>query len=43
MTVAYIGIGSNVGDRVENLRQALEHLDSIMSLERLSVGPVTFT
>ena len=36
MTVAYIGIGSNVGDRVENLRQALEHLDSIMSLERLS-------
>ena len=36
MTVAYIGIGSNVGDRVENLRQALEHLDGIMSLERLS-------
>ena len=36
MTVAYIGIGSNVGDRVENLRQALEHLAGIMSLERLS-------
>ena len=36
MTVAYIGIGSNVGDRVENLRQALKHLDGIMSLERLS-------
>ena len=36
MTVAYIGIGSNVGDRVENLRQALRCLDGIMSLERLS-------
>ena len=36
MTVAYIGIGSNVGDRVENLRQALKYLDGIMSLERLS-------
>ncbi len=36
MTVAYIGIGSNVGDRVENLRQALEYLDGVMLLERLS-------
>ncbi len=36
MTVAYIGIGSNVGDRLENLRQALERLDEIMSLESLS-------
>ena len=36
MTVVYIGIGSNVGDRVENLRQALRCLDGIMSLERLS-------
>ena len=36
MTAAYIGIGSNVGDRVENLRQALEYLDGVMSLERLS-------
>ena len=36
MTVAYIGIGSNVGDRVENLRQALKYLDGIMSQERLS-------
>ena len=36
MTVVYIGIGSNVGDRIENLRQALKYLDGIMSLERLS-------
>lgn len=36
MTEIWIGLGSNLGDRVENLRQALERLDAIMALDRLS-------
>ena len=36
MTEVFIGLGSNLGDRVENLRQALEKLDGIMVLGRLS-------
>ncbi|PPR64596.1 MAG: hypothetical protein CFH10_00194, partial [Alphaproteobacteria bacterium MarineAlpha4_Bin2] len=27
MTIAYIGIGSNLGNRVENLRSALKLID----------------
>lgn len=34
--LVYIGIGTNTGDRVENLRQALERLDGIMALDQLS-------
>ena len=36
MTIAYIGIGSNLGNRVENLRSALELIDGIMTLDQLS-------
>tara|TARA_B100001123_G_scaffold448842_2_gene611637 strand:- start:739 stop:1230 length:492 start_codon:yes stop_codon:yes gene_type:complete len=36
VTIAYIGIGSNLGNRVENLHSALRLIDGIMTLEQLS-------
>ena len=36
MAIAYLGLGSNIGERQENLRQALELLSAKMSLEEVS-------
>ena len=36
MTEVHIGLGTNLGDRVENLRQALEKLDAIMVIRAMS-------
>jgi len=36
MAKVYIGIGSNLGDRVENLHRALECIDDVMTLDELS-------
>ena len=36
MTRIYIGLGSNMGDRVENLHQALTRLDTLFELDQLS-------
>jgi 2-amino-4-hydroxy-6-hydroxymethyldihydropteridine diphosphokinase len=36
MTRVYIGLGSNMGDRVENLHQALTRLDTLFQLDQLS-------
>jgi 2-amino-4-hydroxy-6-hydroxymethyldihydropteridine diphosphokinase len=46
VTVAYIGLGSNLGDREENLRAALERLAELGALRVSSVretDPVGFT
>ena len=36
MTRVYIGLGSNMGNRVEHLHQALTHLDTLFELDQLS-------
>ena len=36
MVKVYIGIGSNLGDRVDNLHRALAAIDAFMTLEELS-------
>ena len=36
MVRVYIGIGSNLGDRVDNLHSALAAIDAFMTLEELS-------
>lgn len=36
MAQVYIGLGSNLGDRIEHLRAALEKLDTVMALDQLS-------
>ena len=36
LAIAYLGLGSNIGERQENLRQALELLSAKMSLEEVS-------
>ena len=36
MAVAYLGLGSNLGDRKQNLAQALELMSSQVAVERLS-------
>jgi 2-amino-4-hydroxy-6-hydroxymethyldihydropteridine diphosphokinase len=44
---AYLGLGSNVGDREEHLRAAIERLRAVMSVLRISpvyeTDPVEFT
>lgn len=36
MTRVYIGLGSNMGDRLEHLHQALTRLDTLFELDQLS-------
>ncbi|MEC8174941.1 MAG: 2-amino-4-hydroxy-6-hydroxymethyldihydropteridine diphosphokinase, partial [Pseudomonadota bacterium] len=36
MVRVYIGIGSNLGDRVDNLHRALAAIDAFMTLEEIS-------
>lgn len=36
MTQVFIGLGSNMGDRVEHLHQALSQLDQVLHLNQLS-------
>lgn len=40
MFTAYIGLGSNVGDRFENMKQALFHINNITNTELIKVSPV---
>ena len=47
MKTAYLGLGSNVGDREENLRAAIERLRAVVQVLRISpvyeTDPVEFT
>ena len=43
MSVVYIGIGSNVGDRKQNIDRALEKLRSRKEIELTSVSPIIET
>jgi len=43
MVIAYIGLGSNLGDREEHLRRALDHLRSVGAVEVLEVSPLAET
>ena len=47
MKTAYLGLGSNVGDRDENLRAAIERLRAVVQVLRISpvyeTDPVEFT
>ena len=36
MTRVYIGLGSNMGNRVDHLHQALTRLDTLFELDQLS-------
>lgn len=40
MTLAFVGIGSNLGDRVENVRHAVERLGALEGVDVLAVSPV---
>ena len=40
MTYAYLGLGSNVGDRLSQLEQAIEILDHTENINVTQVSPV---
>ncbi len=40
MAVAYVGIGTNMGDRVRNCRDAVEALDHLPATRLLAVSPL---
>ena len=42
-TIAYIGVGSNLGERERNLRQAIEQLAASPKIEVLRIAPVYST